>query len=145
MSCQFTELTVSKVAQENLCQINTIISNKLESANEALEKMSKDHSQSQDHILKLHKEVRRLCTKVVRAPGQHAHAVEAAISKATNDFEADAWRIRRPNGRIKNWVRNLSCKLISIQHLPALQTPGAIFDILQAVKFQSPRLWSQRN
>ena len=96
--------------------------------------MSMDCSQSQDHISKLHKEVRRLRAKAVRAPGQRAHAVEAAISKATNNFEADAWRIKRPDGRIENWVRDLSCKLISIRHLPASQTPGAIFDILQAIK-----------
>ena len=39
-------------------------------------------------------------------------AVEAAVSKATNDFEVDGRRIKRPNGQIENWVRDLSCKLI---------------------------------
>ena len=90
----------SKTAQENLCQINAIMSDKLESTNEALERMSKDHSQFRDHISKLHKEVQRLHAKALRAPGQRVHTVEAAIFKATNDFEvqADAWRIKRPDG-----------------------------------------------
>ena len=74
----------SKTAQKDLCQINAIMSDKLESTIETLEKMSKDHSQFQDHISKLHKEVHRR----LHAPGQRAHAVEAAILKATNDFEA---------------------------------------------------------
>ena len=74
----------SKTAQKDLCQINAIMSDKLESTIETPEKMSKDHSQFQDHISKLHKEVQR-----PHAPGQRAHAVEAAILKATNDFEAN--------------------------------------------------------
>ena len=116
-----------------------IISDNLESTNEALEKMSKDHSGFRDRISKIRKEVWRLCAKALRTPGQRAHAVEAAISKATNDFEAQA---ERPDGRIENWVRDLSCKPIAIQHLPASQTPGAISDMRAAeqIKCDSVRL-----
>jgi hypothetical protein len=44
-------------------------------------------------------------------------------------------KIKRPNGRIENWVRDLSRKLIAIRHLLTLsQTPGTISDTLEAIK-----------
>ena len=86
--------------------------------------------------MSLYKEVRRLRVKTLRAPGQHSRAVEVAVSEAARKFKArsSAYRIKRPDGRIENWVRDLSCRLIAIRHLPASQTPGAISDILQAIK-----------
>jgi hypothetical protein len=74
--------------------------------------------------------------KALRAPGQRSRAVETAVEKAASEFKtrSNAWRIKRPDGRIENWVRDLSCRLIAIRHLPASQTPGAISDIIQAIK-----------
>jgi len=129
-------LAASETAREDLRQINTRISEQLKSKNEALEKISNDHSRSRSRISSLYKEVRRLRVKTLRAPGQRSRAVKAAISKAASKFKAqsNAYRIKRPDGRIENWVRDLSCRLIAIRHLPASQTPGAISDILQAIR-----------
>jgi len=117
-------------------QIIATVSNKLEAGSKTIEKISKDHSRLQNHTSKLHKEVRTLWRKTLRAPGQYSRTVKAATSKAIREFKAHshALRIKRPDGRIENWVRDLGCRLISIRHLPASQTPGAISDILRAIK-----------
>jgi predicted nuclease with TOPRIM domain len=130
------ELSTSETAQEDLRQISMKVSDELESKTQALEKVSIDRSRLQDRISKLHKEVRRLRAKTLRAPQQRSHAVDAAVTKAIDRFNAESnpWRIKRPDGRIENWVRDLVCRLITIRHLPASQTPGAISDILQAIK-----------
>jgi len=98
--------------------------------------MSNDYLKLQDHTTGLRREVRNLRAKALRAPGQRCRAVETAIAKVADEFEghSSVWRIKRPDGRIENWVRELSCRLITVRHLPATQTPGAISDILQAIK-----------
>ena len=92
-----------------------MISNELKSKNEALEKISKDYSRLRDRTSKLHKEVGILRTKTLRASGQRSRATEAAVAKAVREFEARSHdlRIKRPDGRIENWVRDLSCRLIT--------------------------------
>lgn len=74
--------------------------------------------------------------KAFRAPGQRSRAVEVAIAKTADKLKGkfNTWRIKRPDGRIENWVRDLTCRLIAHRHLPATQTPGAISDILHAIK-----------
>jgi len=101
-----------------------------------LEKTSDNYRKVQDRASNLQREVRKLRAKALRAPEQRFQAVEAAIAKVTNEFKerSNVWRIKRPNGQIENWVRDLGCRLITIRHLPATQTPGAISDILQAIK-----------
>jgi len=98
--------------------------------------MSNNRSRLRDHASKLHREVRRLRIKTLRAPGQRYRAIEAAIAETAGDSgtQSNVWRIKRPDGRIENWVRDLSCRLIAVRHLPASQTPGAISDIIQAIK-----------
>jgi len=118
--------------QEGLCQANTAIRDKPTS-----EKKTSDNDQKiQDRTLNLQKEVRNLRAKALRAPGQRLQAVDAAVVKVTNEFKerSNIWRIKRPNGQIENWVRDLGCRLITVRHLPATQTPGAISDILLAIK-----------
>jgi hypothetical protein len=127
---------MSETAREDLRRIGITISDELESKTQALEEASSDHSRLQDRISKLHKEVRRLRAKTLRAPQQRSHAVNVAVTKAADQFKAESnpWRIKRPDGRIENWVRDLVCRLIAIRHLPASQTPGTVSDILQAIK-----------
>ena len=106
-------MTAAETAREDLHRINATVSNELKSKSEALEKVSKDYSGLRDRTSKLHKEVRILRTKTLRAPGQHSRATEAAIAKVVREFEAESHdlRIKRPDGRIENWVRDLSCRL----------------------------------
>jgi len=130
------DLTAAETAREDLHRINATVSNELKSKSEALEKVSKDYSGLRDRTSKLHKEVRILRTKTLCAPGQHSRATEAAVAKAVRESEAEFHdlRIKRPDGRIENWVRDLSCRLITVRHLPASQTPGAISDMLRAIR-----------
>ena len=112
------------------------VSDELASKNQSLEKASNESLRYWDRALKLQKEVRNLRARAVHAPVQRARAVEVAIAEVANEFKqhSNVWRIKRPDGRIENWVRDLSCRLITVRHLPATQTPGAVSDILQAIK-----------
>lgn len=125
-------------------------SNELKSKDESLEKKSNDllnlqnqNSKLRDRDLKLQgrnsklsKEIRRLQMKALRAPGQRSHAVEVAIAKTADELRArsNIWRIKRPDGRIENWVRDLTCRLITHRRVPTTQIPGTISDILRAIK-----------
>jgi hypothetical protein len=140
-----TKLAASEAAQENLQRTNATTSDELSRKSEALEKAIDDHSKLQERNSKLHNEVRKLRVKVLRAPGQRSHAVEAALTKAAREFEghSDIWRIKRPDGRIEDWVRDLTCRLICIRHVPASQAPGVISDIMRAFKTHSDRTDSE--
>ena len=60
----------------------------------------------------LQREVRNLW-KVLRAPGQRSHAIVW-----TGDHP-DVWKIRHPDARrIKNWVRDPTCRLITFTTSP---------------------------
>jgi hypothetical protein len=98
--------------------------------------MSNDYSRLREHNSVLHNEVRTLRRKALRAPEQRSRAVNTAVAKAADELRArsNTWRIKRPDGRIENWVRDLSCRLIAVHHLPASHTPGAISDVLQAIR-----------
>jgi hypothetical protein len=115
------------VAREE--QVNTVVTN-------ALEKASDDNAKLRDRATKLKNETKRLRVKAVRAPGQRSHAVKVAVSKAVKKVRVDSaiWRVKRPDGRIENWIRELIAKLIAVRHLPATQAPGAITDIVRAIK-----------
>lgn len=136
LGCLQVKLTASETAQEDLRQINMTTSDELKSKTKTLEKISNDHSRLRAHSSKLHKEVRALRTKSLRGREQRSRAAKAAAMKAVRKFKEHSivWRIKRPDGRIENWVRDLSCRLITVHHLPASQTPGAISDILQTIK-----------
>ena len=123
------KLATSEEAQEDLQRTNATISDELRKRNDTLERL-------QDRTSRLQKEVKRLRVKAFRAPGQCSFAVEAALAKAANEAKGQSsiWRIKRPNGRIENWVRDLTCKLICVRHVPASQAPGVVSDIVQAFK-----------
>lgn len=65
------------MAQEDLRQINTMMSDELKITSRALEE-SKDHSRLQDHTSKLQKEVQRLHLEAFHAPRQCSRTAEAA-------------------------------------------------------------------
>ena len=108
----------------------------LESKTWALERTSADCSRLHSRLSMVHREVRRLRARAVRAPGQRSCATEAAIAKATRRFKTHShtWRIKRSSGRIEDWVRHLVCRLVTVHHLPASHAPGAVVDIVRAIK-----------
>lgn len=112
------------------------MSHELKSERDTLKKTSSECSKSHNRTSRLRKEVQKLRTKVLHAPGQRDRAVKAAVSKVVREFgeRQNIWRIKRPDGRIEDWIRDLSCRLIAIHHLPASRTPSAISDIIQTFK-----------
>ena len=131
------KLTASEAAREDLQRINAATSEELSKKADALEQALKGCSKLQGRTSKLYKEVRKLRAKALRAPEKCSHAVEAALVKAASgEFggRPDIWRIKRPDGRIEDWVRDLTCRLICVRHVPASQAPGVISDIVRAFK-----------
>lgn len=126
-------LWASEAAREGQRKADTAMHDELTGKNKALEK---DCLRLRKRTSKLQKEVRNLRKKARRAPGQRSREVEAAVAKAADEFKehSNVWRIKRPDGRIENWVRDLACRLMTVHHLPATHTPGAISDVLQAIK-----------
>lgn len=114
-------------------QTNAATSNKLESKNET---PGRDCLRYQDRTSKLQREVRNLRKKVLRAPGQRSHAVEVAVTRTASELggHSNVWKIKHPNGRIKNWIRDLTCRLITVHHIPATQAPGVVSEVIRALR-----------
>jgi hypothetical protein len=130
------QLATSETTEEHLQQVNSTISDELRKKKNDLERTTDNCFRLRGRTSKLSKEVKRLRVKVLRAPGQSFLAVETALARAANKSggQPDIWRIKRDDGRIKDWVRDLTCKLICIRHVPASQTPGVISDVVRAFK-----------
>ena len=139
--CQLTNLKVKLF--EHLCkelatseQAREVMFGELESKAWALEKTSTNYLRLHSCLSVVHKEVRRLQVRAVHAPGQHSYVTEAAIAKATRRFKAQSnmWRIKHSSGQIEDWVCRLICRLVTVHHLPASHAPGAVADIVQAIR-----------
>ena len=89
-----------------------------------------------DRTSKLQREVRSLRKKVLRAPEQRSHAVKVAVARTASELgsHSNVSKIKHPNGRIKNWVRDLTCRLITVHHIPATQAPGVVSEVMRAIR-----------
>ena len=47
---------------------------------------------------------------------------------------SNIWKIKHPNGQVKNWVHDLTCQLITVHHIPATQAPGVVSEVIQAIR-----------
>ena len=95
------------------------------------ETRGKDCLRYQVRTSKLQREVRNIW-KVLHAPEQRSHAVVRTASRFGD--HSDVWKIRHPDGRIKNWVRDLACRLVTIHHLPITQAPRVVSETMQAIR-----------
>lgn len=123
----------SESEHEGQRQTNAATSNQLESGNETWGKACQRY---RDRTSRLQREVRNLRKRVLRAPEQCYHAVEAAVARTTGKLggHSDVWKIKHPSERIKNWIHELTCRLIAVHRLPATQTPGMVSKIMWAIR-----------
>ena len=65
--------------------------------------------------------------KCNRAAETRSQAVEAAVDRARKHFEStNTKRIKRPDGRIEDWVRDLVVELVSLDGVPTEKVPQVI-------------------
>ena len=75
----------------------------------------------------LHRDVDRLRKKCNRAEETHSRAIERAVDTARKHFEsANTRRIKRPDGRIEDWVRDLVVELVALDGVPTAKVPSVI-------------------
>ena len=65
-----------------------------------------------------------------------ACVVEEAVARTARKFwgHSDAWKVEHHDGRVKDWVCDFTCRLITVHHLPAAQVPGVVSEIMRAIR-----------
>ena len=62
-----------------------------------------------------------------RAKETRCHEIEKAVNRARTQFEsAGTKQVKRPDGRIENWVRNLVVELVALDSVPTAKVPQVI-------------------
>ena len=65
-----------------------------------------------------------------------ACTIEVAVAGAASKLggHSDTWKIKHPDGRIKNRVYDLTCRLMTVHHLPATQAPEVVSGAMLAIR-----------
>ena len=80
-----------------------------------------------DNISSLRRSVHRYEMRYGRAKETCSRAVENAIARARKHYEnAETKRVKRPDGRIEDWVRNLVVELVALDGVPTAHVPQVI-------------------
>ena len=62
-----------------------------------------------------------------RAEETCSHEVERAVERVRKCYEgAETKRLKRPDGRIEDWVRDLVVELVALDGVPTLKVPQVI-------------------
>ena len=78
-------------------------------------------------VSSLRRDVHRLRMTCVRAKETRSHAVEEAVDRARKHFKsANTKRVKRLDGRIEDWVRNLIVELVALDGVPTAKVPQVI-------------------
>ena len=99
----------------------------LDRKEEELQKSTTQCSRLNERISSLERNVHRFRARCDRAEEKRSHAVEAAIDRTRKQFEsANSRRVKRPDGRIEDWVRDLVVELVSLDGVPTEKVPQVI-------------------
>lgn len=75
----------------------------------------------------LRKDVHRYKSRCDRAKETRSHAIEKAVEKTRKEFKsAGTKRVKRPDGRIEDWVRHLVVELVALDGVPTAKVPQVI-------------------
>ena len=78
-------------------------------------------------VSSLRQHVHRYRMRSVRGEETHSHTVEKAVERARNHLEsASTKRVKRPDGRIEDWVRDLVVELVALDGVPTARVPKVI-------------------
>lgn len=103
------------------------LSQALESKDEEFQASAAQCSMLTEKVSSLHRDVDRLRKRCNRVEETHFQAIERAVNTAREHFEsANTRRIKRPDGRIEDWVRHLVIELVALDGVPTAKVPSVI-------------------
>jgi hypothetical protein len=99
----------------------------MDEVQQALNGRERELQESRDKVLSLHRDVRRFKARCDRAEETRSQAVEKAVARAREHYEnAETKRVKRPDGRIEDWVRDLVVELVALDGVPTAKVPQVI-------------------
>ena len=94
---------------------------------EELQRSNARCSELNNVVDSLRHNVDRLRKRCSRAKETSCREIEKAVNRARTQFEsADTKQVKRPDGRIKNWVRDLVVELVALDSVPTAKVPQVI-------------------
>ena len=80
-----------------------------------------------DTVSSLCRDTHRFGMRCNRAKEVCSHAVESAVNRVRKHHEsAKTRKVKRPDGRIEDWVRNLVVELVALDGVPTAKVPQVI-------------------
>jgi len=99
----------------------------LDSKDKELQRSAAGCSKLDNTISSLRRDVHRLQTRCDRAEETCSHQVEKAVERVRKRYEsAKTRRVKRPDGRIEDWVRDLVVELVSLDGVPTAKVPHLV-------------------
>lgn len=78
-------------------------------------------------VSSLRRDIHRFGMRCNRAKEVCSHAVENAVNRVRKHYEsAETKKVKRPDGRIEDWVRNLVVELVALDGVPTAKVPQVI-------------------
>jgi len=99
----------------------------LGSKEKELQKSTARCSELADRVPSLSQDVHRLKMRCDRAGEVRSRAIEKAIDRVKKHYEStETKRVKHPNGRIEDWVRDLVVELVALDGVPTAKVPQVI-------------------
>ena len=99
----------------------------LDSKEKELRKSTLQCSGLMSTVSSLRRDVYCFKARCNRAKGTSSRAVEKAVDRARRYYEsAETKRLKRPDGRIEDWVRDLVVELVALDGVPTTKVPQVI-------------------
>jgi hypothetical protein len=92
-----------------------------------LQKSAADCLELRDRVSSLRRDTHRFWMRYDRAKESRSQAVEKAVTRVTKHYESTGTRrVKRPDGRIEDWVRDLVVELVALDGVPTAKVPQVI-------------------
>ena len=99
----------------------------LQKSAEELHKSAAQRSRLNETISSLHRDVNRFRKRCDRADSIRSRAIEKAVDNTRKHFRlTNTRRVKRPDGRIEDWVRDLVVELVALDGVPTAKVPSVI-------------------
>ena len=99
----------------------------LNSEGKQLQKSTERCSELMNTASSLRRNVHRSEMRYHRAKETRCHAIEKAVDRARMEFESSETKtVKRPDGRIEDWVRHLVVELVALDGVPTAKVPQVI-------------------
>jgi len=93
----------------------------------ALDSKESEVRELKDKVSSLRQDARRFRMRSDQAKETRSKAVEAAVARARKHYKsAETKKVKHPDGRIEDWVRNLVVELVALDGVPTAKVPQVI-------------------